>query len=182
MPENDYNDHLNWYFYKAAYFRGSLIDEFCHLEHTIEKYLVRYFFDESEKRRELKNLILDRLTFEAKRTALKAMLDEKEKEKGFIKTKSNKYAHTELISEIRLLNDQRNYFAHYYLAIPAKFPSNLVICLAEYRDYVKTHDYTIEKYESILDRIEQAIRKLDTLMDDHFKHSGGASPYYVRRR
>lgn len=173
------NDALTMYQFKASYFRGKLIDEFCFLEFAIEKYLVRYFLDEPDARRRLKNLILDRLTFEAKRTALKAMLDEYEKKHGFIKTKNNTYPHAKLLDEIRLLNDQRNYFAHYYLAIPQEKP-HLIICLAEYRDYVKTHDYTIEKFDSIIDRIKETVNKLNELMDLHFKHSGGASSAYIR--
>ena len=167
MSEIPTGKDLEEYFYNASYYRGKLINDFCNLELAIERYLVRYFLDKTTERRELKNLILDRLTFEAKRTALKTMLDSYEEKRGFIKTKSNKYPQSDLLNEIRLLNDQRNYFAHYYLAIPVK-EEKLVICLAEYRDFVKTHKYTEEKFNAIIERIQSATKQLYDLINERF--------------
>src|ERR1700761_274406 len=146
----------------SYYYRGKLIDEFCHIEMELERYLVRYFLHTKPERRELKNLIFDRMTFDSKRTAFKAMLDKKAVENGFVKTKTNSYLHNNLINEIRLLNDQRNYFAHYYLAIPLNV-TEYVIMLAEYRDSVKVHKYTFEKYNTIIERIKAVVKEIEIL-------------------
>lgn len=153
----------------SCYYRGKLIDEFCNLELEIERYLVRYFLDDPDDRRALKNLILDRMTFEAKRTALKAMFDEQSIKNGFIKSNRNSYPNSDLLNEIRLLNDQRNYFAHYYLALPLDDDcKNSVICLTEYRDGIKVHSYTEEKFESIIQRIKDAVLKIENIKEDKF--------------
>lgn len=115
-----------------------------------------------EERREFKNYILDRLTFEAKRTAFKGLLDKKATEDGFIKTKSNSWVHGKLIDNIKKLNDQRVYFAHYYLAYPRPH-GKYVICLVEYRDTLKSHDYSEEQMDLLIAEIKKVAKDIEDL-------------------
>ncbi|WP_461460439.1 hypothetical protein [Mucilaginibacter sp.] len=155
-------DADNVYKEKASYYRGKMIEEFCKVELALERYLAAYFLKIPEERREFKNYILDRLTFEAKRTAFKGLLDKQATEDGFIKTKNNKWAHGSLVDQIKKLNDQRVYFAHYYLAYPRP-PGKYVICLTEYRDTLKSHDYSADRMELLILEIKQVAKEIEEL-------------------
>ena len=129
------NELLQWqidYQRNAYAHRGRIIDCFTRLELNIDEYLVRYF--DVQNITDFKCVILDRLTFEAKRTSLKAILDKKALEGGFIKTKNNSYPHSKMIEQLRRLIDERNHFAHYLLSIPQEINDLYPVVLIEFRD------------------------------------------------
>jgi hypothetical protein len=162
MYTKEMEDADNAYKEKAAYYRGKMIEEFCKVELELERYLGAYFLNKSEERWDFKTYILDRLTFEAKRTAFKGLLDKKAIADGFIKTKNNKWVHGKLIDQIKRLNDQRVYFAHYYLAYPRPH-GKYVICLTEYRDTLKTHDYSGEQMDLLIAEIKKVAKDIEDL-------------------
>ena len=164
MKEPELTQWRNQYRENGYYYRGKLIESFNMIESTLTAYLISYFLGNpnTPQANDFRNIILDRLTFEAKRTALRAILDKKENDKGFIKTKNKSYPHGKLLDEIRLLNDQRNYFAHYQLIIPFH-PNDTIVTLAEFRDSLKFVEYDIERYNSILLRMSRMTIKLNEM-------------------
>ncbi|MFC1222689.1 hypothetical protein ACFE6N_02705 [Pedobacter sp. BG31] len=137
--------------------RGQLISEFTVLEIAIEYYLAEHFVLDGAMQNSFRSIVLNRMTFESKRSSFKTILEQKEIASGFIKTKSNTYPHSKLIDEIRRLNDERNYFAHYTLVANVGFDENhYVIGLAEFRDSTKYKWYTIDEFNTLMMRIRKA--------------------------
>jgi hypothetical protein len=160
MDEYELTQWRDNYKHDSYYYRGKLLDTFNALEKMIENYLVDYFWPGNQfKANQLQGIILDRLTFEAKRTSLRAILERRATDNGFVKTKNNSYPDSKFLDEIRLLNDERNYFAHYYLLTPSA-PDGTIICLAEFRDQGRYIDYTEDQYNSIIYRMSDALIKI----------------------
>lgn len=137
--------------------RGQLISEFTVLEIAIEYYLAEHFVFDSSMQNSFRSIILNRMTFESKRSSFKTILEQKAIDSGFTKTKSNTYPHGKFLDEIRRLNDERNYFAHYTLVGNSDFDKNqYVIGLAEFRDSTKYKWYTIEDFNALIRRIRKA--------------------------
>ena len=154
-------EHLS----QGHYLRGLLINEFSGLEKKIESYITTYFLGNSDKITDFSNIILDRLTFEAKRASFKAIFDKMSVESGFVKTKNNSFPESKFFDEIRRLNDHRNYFAHYLMVMPTEI-TDRVIGLAEFRDGVKIKWYTLKEYENLMAEIVKASNKVDYLMNN----------------
>jgi hypothetical protein len=146
----------------AHYYRGLLINEFCGLEKSLEFVLSSYFIKRDKTAIELMTIFLDRMTFEAKRTSLKYILDKVDVAGGFKKSKNNSYPSSSFIEELRLLNNERNYFAHYSLVIPEDGNYDKLIGLAEFRDYAKIFWYTEDKYSKTIERIHNATAKINS--------------------
>ncbi len=149
---------LNNFISKSYYYRGLMLNEFINLEKTIESVLSNHFFGYDPQteftpgRQDFQSVILDRMTFEAKRASLKYLNEKRQIAKGFVKTKSNRFPNNELFNEIRLLNDERNRFAHYYLIKP-QLNDKAVLGLAEFRDNSYLHTYTVDDINKILFKI-----------------------------
>jgi hypothetical protein len=116
---------------------------------------------------DFKNIILDRLTFEAKKTALRAMMDQKSIQDGFIKGKKA-YPSKKLIDELTYLNNEGVAFAHYVAVIPWT-PDNTILTLYENRDKMKPRTYSKEKLQEILQRIVDATNTIHKMMQDLHK-------------
>ena len=89
-------------------YRGEILHHSIQIEKDVDTYLANYFIHDVEKQIELLELILDRLTFDAKLAILDVML--RKRHPGIYDKKFSK-----LISELRILKDQRNMFAHYMM-------------------------------------------------------------------
>jgi hypothetical protein len=137
------------------YYRGFLLAQFAALEATIDVYIASYYID-SDNKYDLMNVVLNRLTFEAKRTALKTILDRKTPD--FVKTKNNTWPSAKFIEELRLLNNERNIFAHYVDTF--KVSETAIISLMQFRDKSQVVEYDRPKYLSIVNRILAALHKL----------------------
>lgn len=143
-------EHL-LYIENANKWRGDIISRFNQLEGTLGFVMAHYFLRGNSKLSELLNSVIDRLSFEQKRTALKAIVDKIDVKNGFVKTKSNKWPSNEYFDRIRRLNDHRNYFAHYSL-VAFMGKHDKVIGLEERRDVIssKVKAYTEKELQGIV--------------------------------
>jgi hypothetical protein len=157
----------------SYYYRGKVIVRFSFLEERIEKFITQYFFGSSLKsvvsanKWDFPEIVLERMTFEAKRTSMKAIVDKLSEKGGFIKTKNNSYPHSKLFEEIRLLNDQRNYFAHYANLIFMKDEFQMdefVVGLKERRDKNQVRKYTLEEFNALIYRIQKAAHDVNSMV------------------
>jgi len=157
IEQMDYINHGNYY-------RGTVINSFTTLERTIEQILTSHFITNKKKINDFVYIILDRMTFESKRTSLKALNEKREKFKGFMKTKNNRYPNSKIFEEIRLLQEERNQFAHFTIMIPIE-ETNYVIGLAYLRDGFVPKWYTLEDIENLNNRIAEATNKIRDLFN-----------------
>lgn len=132
--------------------RGIFISEFATLEKTIEFYLAKYFVPEISKQYEMIEIIIERLTFDAKRTALKTILDKKMGLKGFVPTNTKKYPSGKFVEELRKLQVKRNEFAHYHLADNI---DGYCIRLVNFRDKTNVIEYTKSEFRDIINHIKK---------------------------
>lgn len=149
-------------FVRACYFRGLVINAFVFLENEISACLAEFFSGDNDYYWTFMNVIADRMTFESKRASLKFLMEDLERKAGFVKTKSNSYACRDLINELRLLNDQRNYFAHYQSYKMAD-KAHFAIVLNDHRDTTAEYCYLETDIEQLIDRInaaQQAVMKI----------------------
>jgi hypothetical protein len=142
----------------SNYYRGLLISRFATLEKSLDYYLASQFTSR-DNIADLTNIIIDRLTFENKKTALKAILDKKSSANGFVRTNTKSFPSGKFIEELRSLQFQRNCFAHYHLSTNIDEPSS-IISLIEFRDSKSILHYTKTKYYNILKRMDEAISKI----------------------
>lgn len=145
-------------------YRGYLINKFCELEIKISNYLALTFGNGND---DILTILVDRITFEAKRLAYKDLLNRREIANGFVKTKSNKYPHTFWMNELRELIEIRNQFAHFILAQDNE--RECVIALIEFRNSAGVIIYTKDMYDAILERINHVEHFIETTYS-HFNN------------
>lgn len=144
------------YIEKSYYYRGRLIDTFNLLEKSIEHLLMDYFTPHNDEIRiDFRFIILDRLSFQSKKDSLLALMNRYAESKGFIKTGSNSWPHSEVFKDIQFAQDERNRFAHYFLIIPEVATDDFII-LAEMRDGKGLINYDSKTYFDSLTRIQNA--------------------------
>ena len=118
-----------------------------------------------DKQLELAELLLDRLTFENKRAVFKAILEKKADANGFKKTKNNSYPNSKFFDDLRLINLERNYFAHYVIdyseeAIELR---DHQITLLEFRDKTTPRVYNEVDYMNLRGRIQNAAKTVSEM-------------------
>jgi len=142
-------------------YRGYFITQFAKLERSIDVYLAEYFLlNNINGVNEIIEVLIDRITFESKRTALKVLLDKKHASNTDPKKRGNPYK--KLLDELRKTAEVRNWFAHYHLVV-TNHDKNLVIGLLQFRDSTNIKSYTHAQFEKLIDDIEisrQVIIKL----------------------
>jgi hypothetical protein len=160
------NNTLETLVNKAVFYRGSIINEWIHLEKAIEGYICHYFTQDISKQEELFNVLVDRLTFDSKRLVLKTLLDRNSELNGFKKTKKNSYPYSDLMEELRKINLERNYFAHYLFDYSnhAIINCDKQLTLLEFRDKTKRKTYKEEEYVQLRQRIFDAHNKVNELL------------------
>lgn len=157
MKEINFDQDL--YIVNAHTLRGRFIDYFSILEKTIEEFISEYFTNDYNRGIELSDIILDRLTFDAKRASMRSIVRVMMNEGKFQKLKGKPIPNDEYFSELKALSDHRNKFAHYPLAFPFKQGEfGNVIGLDEFRDYIKTEWYNQQRYDSIISKIGKYIK------------------------
>ncbi|WP_259070263.1 hypothetical protein HDF24_15020 [Mucilaginibacter sp. X4EP1] len=146
-------------------YRGYLINEFTKLEKAIDQHLLSNFFplNKFDKIYEMHEVLLDRMTFDGKRTAVKGILDKRSISGGFMKTRNNSYPHGKLFDEIRQLIEFRNYFAHY---LCVEDFGEYTISLLQFRDRTTILRYSQEDFDSLVDRIIKATSDILSLLPD----------------
>jgi len=139
-------------------YRGYLINEFTKLERALDKHLLFHFFPNDDVNSRvcyrMHEVLLDRMTFDGKRTAVKGILDNKSVSEGFIKTKNNSYPNGKLFDEVRQLIEIRNFFAHYLSVVSHR--KDTVIVLLQFRDSTKLFEYTQADFDDLVNRIVKA--------------------------
>lgn len=159
---------------ESSYYRGQIICDFTVLEKRVEFIISDYFLGKVDN--SFLSIILDRLNFEAKRAALKAIFDELEKKSGLFKKDGNANPHKKMFDEINALSVKRNHFAHHSLAYPENNDDNkIVFGLLENRDAPtgstpKTKFYTKAEVLKISKRILEVGKELE---DRYFKYTRG---------
>ena len=158
-PEDNGMRYSMWrhqYIEQSYYYRGKLIDTFNLLEKSIEHLLMDYFTPtDIVKRIDFRFIILDRLTFQSKKDSLLALMNRYAESKGFVKTNSKPWPHSEVFKDIQFAQDERNKFAHYFLIIPETITDDFII-LAEMRDGKGLIPYDSKKYFDTLTKIQAA--------------------------
>jgi len=148
-------------------YRGFIINEFTKLERALDKHLLFEFFDKGNSYMHWKmhEILLDRLTFDGKRTAVKGILDNKATSEGFVKTKNNSYPNGKLFDEVRQLIEERNQFAHYSLVTDHANPGS-VITLLKFRDNTKLLTYKQDDFDELVTRTIKATSDILKLIPD----------------
>ena len=144
-------------------YRGYFISQFAELERSIDMFLADYFIpDDSNCAEELIEILIDRITFESKRTALRVIF-ERQPETDIIRNKKviPKGVYKKLLEEIRKSSVIRNYFAHYktidFDKSDAYYPiikdKNVIIGLVQFRDSTTHITYTNAKFYEEIEKI-----------------------------
>lgn len=154
--------------------RGLFIAAFAEMEAQIDDYLSTYFtIDNPNKGLEIIEVLIDRIPFESKRTALKVLLDQKD-DRDFKAGKhgNKKKNHKKVLEEIRKLAHIRNYFAHYSdhpFAIEDK-----VLAFRQYRDKTKLITYSLKEFLELIDDIHNCADDLRKEVKEILSVSAGA--------
>lgn|GEM_PF-3739118 len=153
---------------KSCFYRGLVLHAFIYLENDMSACLAEFFSGNNDYYWTFMEVIGDRMTFESKRASLKFLMERIETKQGFIKTKNNRYKCADLFNELRLLNDQRNYFAHYiFYNMPSR--KEYAIVLTDYRDNGNEHFYIEEDIDKLLIRIDTAKKSIVEIYMNHRK-------------
>ncbi|HTM99995.1 MAG TPA: hypothetical protein VL088_14665 [Pedobacter sp.] len=151
------------YIANSHHYRGWVINEFATLEKQIEAFILKDLQVMNLCGYEMQTVILDRLTFEAKRQSFKKLLEDKYLRSGFVKTNKKTFPFKPLIIELNLLNDLRNMFAHYPLNDNYRnLNKDTVISLTRYRDQYDHINFSGEEMDKIVERIQKAIIDIDS--------------------
>lgn len=138
LPESD----------KAMYacmLRGLVITQMAGLEKAVDTYISNYFTADTSKQVELFVLLLDRMTFDGKRTAFEAILKKNNTPTDYKKTYKG------MIEDLRKLIVKRNQFAHFIFDEHTEIEEKQhhVIGLMEFRNTVNTIWYSEEDISKI---------------------------------
>lgn len=149
-------------------YRGTVLSYSANLEKYIEGYIAMYFTFKTDIAYEMCELVLDRLTFDSKIATFEAML--KKKYESDFKKRFGK-----LISEIRIIQSERNKFAHYHQSFDTGDIRNVVLC--NYRNSRNYITLTHESFELLIKRIEKCAEIVQDMATDQWDVDASGSPY-----
>jgi hypothetical protein len=142
-------------------FRGTILAECIDLEKTIDDFIAKDITFDEETQLRIFSVILDRLTFESKITAFSFILDEAQDLAGFVKTNTKGYPHKELIKKLRIVKDERNYFAHQTAWIQVEalryYPQ---VAFVNFRDKTKVELYDNDRIDKMVDLIRATKKEI----------------------
>lgn len=142
--------------------RGIVINVATILEKSIDSYISKYLSSIEEKQNEIYYFLLDRMTYEGKRTAFEAILKKNNTQEEFKRTSKK------LIDDIRKVIYQRNYFAHFLINFDpieaVNHPGE--IGFIEFRDGEKTVWYSREKMIKFVELTNKCILEIQNLTDN----------------
>jgi len=162
MDQNRINSDNDEYSENAYYLRGKLIDTFNTMEKCIESFIVNYFMPNNSKMFDFQSIILDRLIFQSKKEVFFELMKQEQRKRGFIKRKNNAWPYSRLFKDITEMQDERNRFAHYYLAKPSILRDEVIV-LIEFRDSVKLHRYNQIKYNDLIERVKSLVDEITNI-------------------
>jgi len=152
----------------ANEYRGYFITEFSRLERVMDVYLARYFMQTEHNVNELISVLIDRISFEGKATALKALFDRKNAHDEFINNQHDKKTYKKITDGLRSVAQKRNWFAHYHL-IDVVHDKNIVIGLIQFRDSTNLITYAHKEFENLITEILKVKNQLIWLLGEMAK-------------
>ncbi len=151
----------------SAFYRGSVLNECIFLEKTIDDFIVKDISFDADTQIRIFHILLDRMTLESKITAFTYILDEAQDKSGFAKTNTKGYPHKQLIKRLRMIKDERNFFAHYAPLINADalefYPQ---VGLINFRDKTKIEFYNDDRIKDILKLIHEVMGEINKMITD----------------
>ena len=146
-------------------YRGYFISEFAKLERSIDLYLATYFVPaDGSVIYDLIAILIDRLGFENKRSALKALFDIKNENDTSNHKKTSTYK--KIIDACGELARIRNCFAHYHSVMVSdkmKEQTKTVIGFIQFRDSLKTIWYNQDQFDELIGKITLTRNTIDRL-------------------
>lgn len=152
-------DLKNW-IKNANTIRGLVIARFCSLEYCIVDNLTTLFSDDPQQEKDMLEVLIERMSFEEKRQALKQMLQRRNE----VNNTDLKNDYIQLMNEIQKLIVIRNRFAHYPTAKVFDLKSQYVITLKKYKDGIDYLKFTQDDIDDLLNKISNAEHKLFILL------------------
>lgn len=150
-------------------YRGTVLDACVYLEKWMDTYIVYYFTYDGDIAMEMLELLLDRMSFDAKISTFEAILKKKLSKDLFKKT------YSKLFSELRYVKDERNKFAHYVQKVNSE--NNVVLIC--FRNSQTPHVYDKSKYELLLSRIEKCVEIIKPMSSGMWGVNDSGSPYRI---
>lgn len=149
----------------ADEYRGYFISQFAQMERAIDLYLSWYFIkNDPEKHNQIISILIDRIPFESKRTAMATILNIRHpKINGHNSGKKNKFF-TKLLDTIREMAHIRNYYAHYH-PVGYQNPDN-AIALVKFRDSTNIVYYSKIEFTKQVSKILNCETEIIRLKDD----------------
>jgi hypothetical protein len=140
----EYEKYTNAAFYR----RGLVINETIFLERAIDDFISSYFCQDSDKKRELMELIIytNRMIFENKVQVLKFLLERHNPD-------VLKSSPTFINDILQKIIPERNIFAHYWL-----------VTSTELTDYLKENKTVVVRYKNTIDHLEYDDNRISELM------------------
>jgi hypothetical protein len=148
-------------------YRGLFISEFAELERSMDMFLADYFIpDDINCAIELITILIDRITFENKRTALRAVFERRDV--------LQKSVYKKLLEDIRKLSVIRNYFAHYKTVdfdksevyYPKIKDKAVVIGLVQLRDGSDDISYTNVDFYNEINKIRKCKEVINKIINE----------------
>ena len=146
------------YIERAHYYRGYVLNQASMLEKAVEQVLLHELTGEDKPNEKIQHIIFDRMTYEAKRSSLGTVLQNKAISAGFVKTKKVGFPDKPLLDELESLNKIRNQFAHYHLFLADS--DEYVIALLNFRDHPTPIKYSELEVVDIISRMVAAEDKV----------------------
>jgi K+ transporter len=151
----------------SIHYRGSILDRCITLENEIDGFIAFYFAENVEKYNALLEIVIDRMTFDAKIATLEEIL---KRESGANYDK--KYG--KLISELRYIKMVRNNFAHLRVhtgyQMDDKIPKEF--SLVNSRNGVEIKTFSKGEYSLFIERTDRCI---DEVAKYHLIRAGKAA-------
>ncbi|MDB4922259.1 hypothetical protein [Mucilaginibacter sp.] len=150
----------------ADEYRGYFISEFAKLERAIDLFIANYFIQKNPRlHNEIISVLIDRLSFDGKRTALKALLDLKYPKIENIHNSGKVRNFKKLLDEIGKSSRIRNYYAHYFSVDYSNFPQ-VAIALVQFRDSVNIIIYKKNEFDKQIQDINKSFIEVQRLKDE----------------
>jgi len=146
-------------------YRGFFITEFSRLERVVDLYLAKYFTKDEHSVNELVSILIDRINFEGKATALKALFERRNAYDEFIHNRHDKKIYRKITDGLRSVAQKRNWFAHYHL-LDVVHDKNIVIGLIQFRDSTNLITYTHKQFEDLIAEILNVKNQLIQLLNE----------------
>lgn len=149
----------------AIFYRGTILHECIILEKTIDDFIAKDISLDEEVGVRVFQILLERMTFDSKITAMSAIMDDAQRIAGFIKTKKGRYPHADLIKNIKTIKDERNYFAHQPAWIrPDVLDHYPSVAFVNFRDTAKIEFYDQTRVSKLIELIHGVVKEIEELI------------------